>query len=89
MLSELEMQLESERETLFKGGKPAVMLIASKFIAAQNQIKEELPFVSDGEKSQQMKGAYRAISDITRIMENWINAGMPDTRNIKQYIETP
>lgn len=89
MLSELEIQLETERATLFRGGKDAVILIVSKLIAAQNQIKEELPFVNDGEQSAHMKAAYRAIGDITRIMENWINAGMPDKREIKSYIESP
>lgn len=80
MLHELEIQLEKEREILFKGGIDAVKLIMSKLSWTRDDLKEKLPYVSDGEESAQMKVAYRVLLDIERIIENWVNAGIPEDK---------
>lgn len=80
MLHELEVHLEKEREILFKGGMDAVKLIISKLSWTRDDLKEKLPYVADGEESAQMKVAYRVLLDIERIIENWVNAGIPETQ---------
>jgi len=80
MLKELEMQLEREREILFKGGFDAVKLIISKLSRTRDDLKEKLPYIKDGEESSQMKIAYKILLDIERIIENWTNAGIPENK---------
>lgn len=80
MLHELEIQLEKEREILFKGGIDAVKLIISKLSWTRDDLKEKLPYIADGAESAQMKVAYRVLLDIERIIENWINAGIPEDK---------